>query len=235
MQLPFRLWGPSLVRTSHLREVVVAPLSLNGLPSRTTPMAVRLLVAGLLVFASLGAGRLSAQGNRGCFPDSTDGRLDLSEWRLHRKGLLLVPIVVTEPAVSHGGGASALFFSQSLAEGRERSGRLTPPTIAGGGGLYTSGGSYGGAAGVFHPFGQDRFRYSGGVGAASLISSSTASIPMALWRRTPGVRHRSAVLSGIRLLHPGRFGLAVTRERSGWRHLHQSVLAPRRGLSDDAL
>ncbi len=133
-------------------------------------MAVRLLMAGLLVFASLvtGAGRLSAQGGRGPFRDSTDGRLDLSEWLLHRKGILLVPIVVTEPAVGYGGGASVLFFSQSLAEGRERSGRLAPPTIAGGGGFYTSGGSYGGAAGVFHPFGQDRFRYSGGVGAASL-------------------------------------------------------------------
>ena len=122
----------------------------------------------LLISLLLSASPLLAQGGKGVFRDSTDGRFDLSEWLLHRKGFLLVPIVITEPAVGYGGGLSVVFFSQSLAEGKERSGRLAPPTIFGGGGFYTSGGSYGAAAGFFHPFGRDRFRYAGGVGAASL-------------------------------------------------------------------
>ena len=111
----------------------------------------------------------TGQKRAGAFSDPDDGRLDLSDFLLSRKGFLPVPIIITEPALGYGGGLAIAFFSQSLGETfGAGAGRLVPPTIAVGGGFYTSDGSYGGAVGVFHPFQGDRWRYVGALGGASL-------------------------------------------------------------------
>jgi hypothetical protein len=74
-------------------------------------MAIRvILVCLFLVSPVAGVSPVWARAGRGAFRDSTDGRFDLSEWLLRRKGFLLVPIIVTEPAVGYGGGASVVFF-----------------------------------------------------------------------------------------------------------------------------
>src|SRR5215218_4738661 len=81
----------------------------------------------------------TAQKRVGTFTDPDDGRVDLSDYLLTRKGFLPVPIIVTEPALGYGGGLAIAFFSQSLAEAAGGgTGNFVPPTIAVGGGFYTS-------------------------------------------------------------------------------------------------
>jgi hypothetical protein len=124
---------------------------------------LRVLVASML----LATDTAHAQNFLSKFRDSLDGRFDASDWLLKQKGFLPVPIIITEPALGYGGGLAVAFFRNSIGEGK-RDGRFVPPTIFGGAGFYTAGGSYGAGLGVFHPFREDRFRYRGAVAAASL-------------------------------------------------------------------
>ena len=104
------------------------------------------------------------------FLDPEDGQLDLSEWLLDRKGVLPVPIVITEPAVGFGGGVMGLFFRESLrdAAGRQREdGRLVPPDIYGIGGAATENGTWAGAAGGMVTSQDGRYRWRGGVARTS--------------------------------------------------------------------
>src|SRR5579859_1460184 len=43
------------------------------------------------------------------FRDPNDHDLDMSSWLLKHKGALLVPIIITEPAVGNGGGVAAVW------------------------------------------------------------------------------------------------------------------------------
>ena len=100
--------------------------------------------------------------------DPKDGNLDMSRWLLQHKGALLVPIIITEPAVGNGGGVAAVFFhppSQSQ-ESRDAGERI-PPDIYGVAAMKTENGSNAyGLGGTFH-FDDDRWRYKGGIGKAS--------------------------------------------------------------------
>jgi hypothetical protein len=136
---------------------------------RSPTRRCRQVAAGIVALpALLAASTAAAQPIPEPFRDPADGRLDLSDWLLNRKGFLPMPIVVTEPALGYGGGLALTFFDGTLAEGVTKSGRLVPPTIFGGAGFYTSDGSYGGGLFAFHPFRGDRFRYLGALGGASL-------------------------------------------------------------------
>lgn len=129
---------------------------------------MRVTVAGLLLVTALASSSAAAQP-RGLFRDPQDGRFDVSEFLLEKKGVLPIPIIITEPALGYGGGLALAFFSQSLGERVSAgTGRLVPPTIAVAGGFYTSDDSYGGVLGLFHPFRRDQFRYLGALGGASL-------------------------------------------------------------------
>ena len=115
------------------------------------------------------------------FIDPKDGKFDASDWLLHRRGFLPVPIIITELAVGYGGGAALLFFHQSMdekiAEMQTDSGdenvngkktRLLPPSISGVMGALTENETW--AAGGFH-FGSwkaDRIRYLGALAKASI-------------------------------------------------------------------
>ncbi|MBA2960935.1 hypothetical protein GON04_15580 [Ramlibacter sp. MAH-25] len=108
---------------------------------------------------------------RSVLRDPEDGKLDLSEFLLERKGFLPVPFVVTEPAVGYGGGLAALFFRQSMSEAREqatKTGHITPPDIY----VLAAGGTENGTrllgAGAMLTFGDDRWRYRGFVGRTDL-------------------------------------------------------------------
>jgi hypothetical protein len=111
----------------------------------------------------------SAVGQKGgVFRDPEDGRLDMSEWLLTKKGFLPIPILITEPAVGYGGGLVLAFFSQPLGAGAGERHTYSPPLIAAAAAFYTSDGSAGGGAFLFYPFRHDQFRYLGALGGASL-------------------------------------------------------------------
>ena len=65
------------------------------------------------------------------FIDPADGQFDLSDHLLKHRGLLPVPIIITEPALGYGGGLAALWFKESLEEAGarslEESGQRGPP------------------------------------------------------------------------------------------------------------
>ena len=100
--------------------------------------------------------------------DPKDGKLDMSRWLLEHKGALLVPIIITEPAVGNGGGVTAVFFHPpSQSQESKDAGERIPPDIYGVAAMKTENGSNAyGLGGTFH-FDDDRWRYKGGIGKAS--------------------------------------------------------------------
>lgn len=106
------------------------------------------------------------------FIDAEDGQFDLSEYLLKYRGLLPVPIIITEPALGYGGGVAALWFKDSMEEVGARSmaetGRRAPPSIAALAGFRTQNGSSGAFAGYFTPLAGDRYRVLVGLGDVSL-------------------------------------------------------------------
>ena len=100
------------------------------------------------------------------FRDPQDGRLDISDWLLNRKGVLPVPMLITEPAVGYGAGLAGLFFRESMGERAQNAppGRqATPPDIYVLGGLATENGTRGAAAGGMVTSEDGRYRWRGGV------------------------------------------------------------------------
>lgn len=100
---------------------------------------------------------LMAQGFFSTFKDTTDDAFDLSDWLLRRKGVLVTPTLITEPAVGYGGAAAFMFFHSSYLE------RKGPPNMSGIVGAYTESKTW--AIGGFHAgfWKQDNIRYSGGL------------------------------------------------------------------------
>ncbi len=101
--------------------------------------------------------------------DPSDHAIDMSRWLLQHKGALIVPIVITEPAVGNGGGAAAVFFRPAKqSQASKDKGEHIAPNIYGFGAAKTQNGTYGGAlAGEFH-FRDDQWRYKGALGKASV-------------------------------------------------------------------
>lgn len=104
---------------------------------------------------------ISAQEKKGgflsVFRDSTDGALDISDWLINKKGILIIPTIITEPAVGYGIGGAAVFFHSSY------SAKKGPPSMSGVLGGITQNGTW--AAGVFHAgfWKRDRIRYMGAL------------------------------------------------------------------------
>lgn len=96
------------------------------------------------------------------FRDSTDNAIDMSDWLLNKRGFLLVPTVITEPAVGYGGAAAAIYFHSSYAD------KKAPPSMSGVFGMGSENGTWG--AGVFHVgyWKKDHIRYMGAVGKMNI-------------------------------------------------------------------
>ena len=122
----------------------------------------------LVLLLALTPALAAGQKKRGVFRDPEDGRLDMSEWLLTKKGFLPIPIIITEPALGYGGGLVLAFFSQPLGAGAGEGHTVSPPLIAAAAAFYTSDGSAGGGAFLFYPFRHDQFRYLGALGGAAL-------------------------------------------------------------------
>jgi hypothetical protein len=91
------------------------------------------------------------------FRDSTDNAYDMSTWLINKKGLLLIPTIITEPAVGYGAAAAAVFFHSSYTK------KHGPPSMTGILGGATQNGTW--MAGIFHVgyWKQDRLRYAGAL------------------------------------------------------------------------
>ena len=104
------------------------------------------------------------------FRDPDDHQFDLSHYLLeHKAGFLLVPIIITEPAVGNGGGAGALFFREpAQSDASKDRGDKLPPNIFAVGLFKTSNGSNGGAVGGSFHFDDDQWRYAAGITKLSM-------------------------------------------------------------------
>ena len=91
------------------------------------------------------------------FHDSLDNAFDVSDWLINKKGVLVVPTLITEPAVDYGAAMAALFFHSSYSE------KKGPPSISGAVGGATLNGTWG--AGIFHIgyWKMDHIRYMGAI------------------------------------------------------------------------
>jgi hypothetical protein len=131
---------------------------------------MRCAALALIMTACLASLPASAIPDR--FKDPEDGALDVSDYLLRHRGVLPVPLVVTEPAVGYGGGVALAYFSQSFAESAEaaraRGERVQPPDIVGAAGIRTENGTGGGGLAYLGFFDQDRWRYRGVAGKAEL-------------------------------------------------------------------
>ncbi|MBL0736097.1 BamA/TamA family outer membrane protein [Flavobacterium sp. GN10] len=92
---------------------------------------------------------LSAQKHQVVFKDSLDGAFDLSDFLIYANGFLVVPTIVTEPALGGFGVAVAPVFLKKRPPVIEADGtkRLVNPDITGGLGMYTANKSW--LAGAF--------------------------------------------------------------------------------------
>jgi hypothetical protein len=108
-------------------------------------------------FSSDLMGQEKKGGFLSAFHDSTDGALDISDWLINKKGLLVIPTIITEPAVGYGIGGAAIYFHSSY------SAKKGPPSMSGVLGAVTQNGTW--AAGVFHAgfWKRDNIRYMGAV------------------------------------------------------------------------
>jgi hypothetical protein len=91
------------------------------------------------------------------FRDSLDNAFDISDFLLNKKGFLIVPTVITEPAVGYGAAGAAIYFHSSY------SAKKGPPSMSGVLGGGTQNGTW--LAGAFHIgyWNHDRIRYMGAV------------------------------------------------------------------------
>ncbi|MBW2273001.1 MAG: BamA/TamA family outer membrane protein [Deltaproteobacteria bacterium] len=116
------------------------------------------------------------------FKDPTDGQFDTSDWLLSKRGFLPVPIIITEPAIGYGGGLALLFFHKSKHDKeKEESDELLgmPPSVSAVFGAGTENGTWMAGGGHFGSWKEDRIRYTGGAGYASMnLTFYAADVPI---------------------------------------------------------
>ncbi len=106
------------------------------------------------------------------FKDPEDGKFDLSGWLLGSgSGFLPLPILITEPALSGGLGVALTFFhgsAEPLPGTEDEAIAALPPSVSAIVGAYTGNHSWVGGGGHFGSWRQDRIRYTGAAGLASI-------------------------------------------------------------------
>jgi hypothetical protein len=121
-----------------------------------------LQMAGFFVFFCLNINAQEKVKSLSSFRDSLDHAIDISDWLVNKKGVLVVPTIITESAVGYGIALAAVMFHSSYSE------KNGPPSMTGVLGAGTLNGTW--AAGVFHAgyWKQDRIRYMGAVARTNL-------------------------------------------------------------------
>lgn len=130
-------------------------------------------MASLLIPGSAVAGWLADN-----MIDPRDGKLDMSKYLAEKKGVLPVPILITEPAIGYGMGLAAIFFHDPLAgnsePGREfephpdTDGKLKPPSVSALFGAYTNNGTWFGGGMHRGVWKDDTVRYTGVLAKTSI-------------------------------------------------------------------
>ena len=166
------------------------------------PIKSRIL--SILVLAVLLGLNIQAQeeqdkkGFWAAFRDSEDGAFDISDWLITKKGLLVVPTIITEPSVGYGAAAAAVYFHSAYSE------KNGPPSMTGGFGGATENGTW--AGGVFHEgiWKQDRIRYRGvlarmyanvayfGSGDAAIMGDQSINLNLDAWVLLQQIKFRIA-------------------------------------------
>lgn len=136
---------------------MVSPM--NDIAQRMVPSSwiPRALIFSLFMFLSPDNFGQEPSKKISVFRDSTDHAIDISDWLVNKKGVLIVPSIITEPSVGYGALAAAVFFHSSYSE------KSGPPSMTGAVGGGTQNGTW--AAGAFHMgyWKQDRLRYTGAL------------------------------------------------------------------------
>ena len=65
------------------------------------------------------------------FFDKEDGSLDLSDYMSQAYGFIAVPVIITEPSVGYGGGATLVYLHDTLTGKKTKEGRRMPPSVSG--------------------------------------------------------------------------------------------------------
>jgi hypothetical protein len=118
---------------------------------------INILISILLFIICLNVDAQEVKKRISVFRDSTDNALDISDWLTGKKGFLLMPTIITEPAVGYGAAATAIVFHSSYTE------KKGPPSMTGVIGGATQNGTW--LGGIFHRgyWKQDRLRYTGAL------------------------------------------------------------------------
>lgn len=107
------------------------------------------------------------------FTDPTDGAFDMSRKLKTRKGFVPILAPITEPAVGYGAAGALVFFHEkggeaAMSQAPAGEERMVAPSLTAVGGFATENGSWGVVGGHRGVWKEDRIRYFGGVGYASL-------------------------------------------------------------------
>lgn len=162
-------WLPALLATTSIQAQLAPAVPNADTPANSAPLLAQTGGPAVVEGATATGPKKSGTTWWDAFKDPMDGDVDMSRWLLQHKGALLVPIIITEPAVGTGGGLAAVFFHRPAQseESRER-GEVLPPDIYGIGGFKTENGTWGtGLGGKFH-FKDDSWRYAALIGKASV-------------------------------------------------------------------
>lgn len=142
-----------------------APSCANRLQEKGRRSLTALFIGIILVFA--GGEDVRADDKPIVFFDPEDGNLDLSDFLLNHKGALVVPAIITEPAIGYGLGIGLAFFSESISDAAtdaKKTGKgMAPPNITVIGGAKTDNGTWGAGLAHFHTWDGDRYRYLGAI------------------------------------------------------------------------
>lgn len=162
---------------------------------------------------------------RASFRDSTDGAFDMSNWLLHHKGFLLVPTVITEPAIGYGVAGAVVFFHSSYSE------KKGPPSMSGALGGWTESDTWMGGAFHYGFWKGDRIRYQGlllranmnvayyGSGNIAILGDKSLNMNLDAWFLTQQMTFRlgkSNFFAGARYLFlPTDITLSLPTDTSG--------------------
>lgn len=142
--------------------------------------------------------------------DSLDHAYDISDFLLNKKGFLLVPSIITEPAVGYGALAAAVYFHSSYAD------KKAPPSMSGIAGGGTQNGTW--FAGAFHLgyWKKDHIRY---MGALARMNVNIGFYPSGNLGQT-GTESVELNMDSWLIVQQLRFRIAETNLFAGGRYIY---------------